>query len=106
MSAGATIGDYEDAHTLRAFAEAVDVVTFEFENVSAMGLDLLASLRPVRPAPAVLRISQDRMRGEGLPQRRRRADRALGAGGQPRRAGGGGAPDRPAGGAEDHPVRL
>ncbi len=73
VSAGTTIGDYEDAHTLRAFAEAVDVVTFEFENVSAMGLDLLASLRPVRPAPAVLRISQDRvaeksfLNGAGVP---------------------------------------
>ncbi|HEX4261664.1 MAG TPA: 5-(carboxyamino)imidazole ribonucleotide synthase [Acetobacteraceae bacterium] len=61
VSAGTTIGAYEDAHTLRAFAEAVDVVTFEFENVSATGLDLLASLRPVRPAPSVLRISQDRV---------------------------------------------
>ena len=76
VSAGATIGDYEDAHTLRAFAEAVDVVTFEFENVSAMGLDLLASLRPVRPAPAVLRISQDRiaeksfLNGAGVPTAR------------------------------------
>jgi 5-(carboxyamino)imidazole ribonucleotide synthase len=39
----------------------VDVISFEFENVSAEGLDLLASLRPVRPAPSVLRISQDRI---------------------------------------------
>jgi 5-(carboxyamino)imidazole ribonucleotide synthase len=46
---------------LRAFAEAVDVISFEFENVSAEGLDLLASMRPVRPAPSVLRISQDRV---------------------------------------------
>jgi 5-(carboxyamino)imidazole ribonucleotide synthase len=46
---------------LRRFAAAVDVITFEFENVSAEGLDLLASLRPVRPSPAVLRISQDRV---------------------------------------------
>ena len=42
-------------------AAAVDVISFEFENISAEGLDLLASLRPVRPAPAVLRISQDRI---------------------------------------------
>jgi 5-(carboxyamino)imidazole ribonucleotide synthase len=61
VSAGSTIGDYEDIHTLRAFAEAVDVVTFEFENVSARGLDLLASLRPVRPSTHILRISQDRI---------------------------------------------
>ena len=57
VSAACTLGDYEDPAALRAFAEAVDVITFEFENVSAEGLDLLASLRPVRPSPRVLRIS-------------------------------------------------
>ena len=61
VSAGVTLGDYEDPTALRAFAAKVDVITFEFENVSAEGLDLLASLRPVRPSPAVLRISQDRV---------------------------------------------
>jgi 5-(carboxyamino)imidazole ribonucleotide synthase len=57
----ATISDYADPASLRAFAAAVDVISFEFENVSAEGLDLLASLKPVRPAPTVLRISQDRV---------------------------------------------
>ena len=61
VAAGVTLGDYEDPAALRAFAAAVDVITFEFENVSAEGLDLLASLKPVRPSPAVLRISQDRV---------------------------------------------
>ena len=61
VCAAHTLGDYEDPAALRAFAAAVDVVTFEFENVSAEGLDLLASLRPVHPSPAVLRISQDRI---------------------------------------------
>jgi 5-(carboxyamino)imidazole ribonucleotide synthase len=56
-----TLSDYSDPASLRAFAAAVDVISFEFENVSAEGLDLLASLRPVRPAPSVLRISQDRI---------------------------------------------
>ena len=56
-----TLGAHDDPATLRAFAERVDVVTFEFENVSAGGLDLLASLRPVRPSGAILRISQDRL---------------------------------------------
>jgi 5-(carboxyamino)imidazole ribonucleotide synthase len=58
---GVTISDYADPVSLRAFAAAVDVISFEFENVSAEGLDLLAALKPVRPAPAVLRISQDRI---------------------------------------------
>ena len=61
VSHAVTISDYRDPVSLRAFAEAVDVISFEFENISAEGLDLLASLRPVPPAPPVLRISQDRI---------------------------------------------
>jgi 5-(carboxyamino)imidazole ribonucleotide synthase len=61
VSHAVTISDYRDPVSLRTFAEAVDVISFEFENVSAEGLDLLASMRPVRPAPSVLRISQDRI---------------------------------------------
>jgi 5-(carboxyamino)imidazole ribonucleotide synthase len=61
VSNAVTISDYTDPVSLRAFAAAVDVISFEFENVSAEGLDLLASLKPVRPAPSVLRISQDRI---------------------------------------------
>ena len=51
VSAGVTISDYADPVSLRAFAAAVDVISFEFENVSAEGLELLASLKPVRPSP-------------------------------------------------------
>ena len=58
---GVTISDYNDPVSLREFAAAVDVISFEFENVSAEGLDLLASLTPVRPSAAILRISQDRI---------------------------------------------
>jgi 5-(carboxyamino)imidazole ribonucleotide synthase len=61
VSHGVTISDYADPVSLRQFAAAVDVISFEFENVSAEGLDLLASLKPVRPAPSILRISQDRV---------------------------------------------
>jgi 5-(carboxyamino)imidazole ribonucleotide synthase len=60
VAAAATIGPYDDPETLCGFADAVDVVTFEFENVSARGLDLLAARKPVRPSPAILRVSQDR----------------------------------------------
>ena len=61
VSAEATVAAYDDADALKKFAAGVDVVTFEFENVSAAGLDLLDGLVPVRPSPAVLRISQDRL---------------------------------------------
>jgi 5-(carboxyamino)imidazole ribonucleotide synthase len=66
VSARTFEGDYEDPALLRAFAESVDVITFEFENVSAEGLDLLESIRPVRPSPSVLRISQDRCVEKGF----------------------------------------
>src|SRR4051794_7427557 len=61
VSSAVTISDYSEPGSLRAFANAVDVISFEFENVSAEGLDLLAAMKPVRPAPSVLRISQDRV---------------------------------------------
>ena len=61
VAAGATHGDFEDRDVLRTFAAAVDVITFEFENISAEGLDLLASLKPVRPSPVILRTTQDRI---------------------------------------------
>jgi 5-(carboxyamino)imidazole ribonucleotide synthase len=73
VSAAATISDYSEPNGLRAFAAAVDVISFEFENVDAAGLDLLASLKPVRPSPAILRASQDRvleksfLNGAGVP---------------------------------------
>ncbi len=73
VAAAVTLGEYEDPSALADFASRVDVVTFEFENVSAGGLDLLAALKPVRPAPAVLRVSQDRiaeksfLNGAGVP---------------------------------------
>ena len=58
----ATTATYEDRAALERFAAAVDVVTFEFENVPAEAADHLARLKPVRPSPAVLKISQDRLR--------------------------------------------
>jgi len=61
VSARVTLAAYEDHRALRAFAATVDVITFEFENISAEGLDLLEHLKPVRPSPAILRISQFRI---------------------------------------------
>jgi 5-(carboxyamino)imidazole ribonucleotide synthase len=61
IAAAHSIADYEDETALARFAEQVDVITFEFENISAESLAVLASRRPVRPGPEVLRISQDRL---------------------------------------------
>ncbi|MDE3238432.1 MAG: 5-(carboxyamino)imidazole ribonucleotide synthase [Paracoccaceae bacterium] len=52
---------YEDAAALRAFAEAVDVVTYEFENVPTAALDLIEQLKPIRPNRRALAVSQDRI---------------------------------------------
>lgn len=60
VSSGITLGAYDDLAVLEQFARAVDVVTFEFENISADGLDCLAQHCPVRPSGAILRTSQDR----------------------------------------------
>ena len=61
VAATHSIAAYEDEAALARFAEQVDVVTFEFENISAEALAVLAAHRPVRPGPSVLRISQDRI---------------------------------------------
>lgn len=52
---------YEDEAALRAFAGGVDVITYEFENVPTSALDLLESLKPIRPNRRALAISQDRI---------------------------------------------
>jgi 5-(carboxyamino)imidazole ribonucleotide synthase len=54
--------DYEDLDQVRAFASEVDVVTFEFENVSAAATAAAASEVPVRPSGAVLHTTQHRLR--------------------------------------------
>ncbi len=56
-----TTAGYDDHEALRAFAEAVDVITYEFENIPTEALDLLETLRPIHPNRDALRISQDRL---------------------------------------------
>ena len=62
VSAGATVAPYEDDAALARFAAAVDVATFEFENIPAEAVRRVAALKPVMPRPEVLEISQDRLR--------------------------------------------
>lgn len=56
-----TTAPYEDLSSLRAFAESVDVITYEFENVPTASLDALEAIRPIRPNRKALAISQDRI---------------------------------------------
>jgi len=58
--------DYDDLDAIRAFARGVDVITFEFENVSTDAADAAAELVPVRPSGSALHITQQRAREKGF----------------------------------------
>jgi 5-(carboxyamino)imidazole ribonucleotide synthase len=56
-----TRADYDDEQALARFAESVDVVTYEFENIPAETAAFLAPLVPVLPDPRILATTQDRI---------------------------------------------
>lgn len=61
VAATVTRGGWDDRAALTAFAAAVDVVTYEFENVPAETVDILEPLVPVRPGRKALAVAQDRV---------------------------------------------
>ncbi len=56
------VGDYDDVDALRRFADGVDAVTFEFENVPSASVAAIAERAIVRPAGSVLHTTQHRGR--------------------------------------------
>jgi 5-(carboxyamino)imidazole ribonucleotide synthase len=58
VAAEFTRAAYSDLDALRRFADSVDVATYEFENVPAASLEVIAS--KLRPGVASLKIGQDR----------------------------------------------
>jgi 5-(carboxyamino)imidazole ribonucleotide synthase len=56
-----TIASYEDDAALRRFAQSVDVITYEFENIPTSALDILEQIRPIHPGRRALATSQDRL---------------------------------------------
>ncbi|MEL6700671.1 MAG: 5-(carboxyamino)imidazole ribonucleotide synthase [Pseudomonadota bacterium] len=52
---------YEEAEALRAFGEACDVLTYEFENIPTEALDILETVVPIHPGRQALATSQDRL---------------------------------------------
>jgi 5-(carboxyamino)imidazole ribonucleotide synthase len=60
-AAARTIAAFDDEAALARFAEAVDVVTFEWENVPTATLEFLAERLPVRPGARALALTQDRL---------------------------------------------
>jgi 5-(carboxyamino)imidazole ribonucleotide synthase len=61
VSAEFTCADYTDLEALATFANSVDVVTFEFENIPHESVQLLTEHVLVRPNWGCLQISQDRL---------------------------------------------
>ena len=57
----ATCAEYADVEALELFANDVDVITYEFENVPAATAMVLAARRPVLPAQRILETTQDRL---------------------------------------------
>lgn len=62
VSRRTTRSEYSVKQELEAFAEAVHVITFEFENIPSESLKLLALHKPVHPSPEILMMSQNRLR--------------------------------------------
>lgn len=57
----ATLSSYGDKAALEAFARAVDVVSFEFENIPHDTVAFLAEHATVRPGAKALAVCQDRL---------------------------------------------
>lgn len=60
------VSAFDDLAALHRFSDSCDVITFDFENVSAPALAELAALRPVRPNPLSLATAQDRAAEKAL----------------------------------------
>ena len=61
VAAARTRAAYTDAAALAEFARAVDVITFEFENIPSETLALLAREKPAFPDVGALAATQDRL---------------------------------------------
>ena len=62
VAAREIVAAYDDLDAVRAFARAVQAVTFEFENVPAATAAAAAEYAPVRPSGSVLHTTQHRLR--------------------------------------------
>lgn len=57
-----TCASYDDLYEVRTFAQSVDVVTFEFENVPSECVDAAAEFIDVFPKGEILHTTQNRLR--------------------------------------------
>lgn len=56
-----TTASYENTEALTAFANSVDLVTYEFENIPTSALDIIEAITPIHPNRRALGTSQDRL---------------------------------------------
>lgn len=61
VAARTFVGPWDNHETLRAFAETVDVISYEFENIPLETVMLLKELKPVYPDEKLLAVSQHRV---------------------------------------------
>src|ERR1700732_4833990 len=61
VASARTIAPYDDELALTAFARAVDLVSYEFENIPSRAAAILADSSVVRPGPETLAVCQDRL---------------------------------------------
>ena len=53
---------YDDESALTEFAEGVDIITLEFENIPSQVIDRLSAIKPVMPGSRALHVCQHRQR--------------------------------------------
>ncbi len=56
------IADYNDKAALKKFADAIDIASFEFENIPVSAVEFVAKSKPVYPGAEVLKITQNRLK--------------------------------------------
>lgn len=61
VSAKTICADYNDENALKKFADSVDIITYEFENIPVETVRFLNTIKPVFPDEKLLEVSQDRI---------------------------------------------
>lgn len=62
------VGGFLEEEALARFAEGLDLVTYEFENVPVEAVRFLAGRLPIYPPPQALAVAQDRLREKAFMQ--------------------------------------
>lgn len=62
VAARTFIGEFTDKKKLKDFADSVDVVSYEFENIPVETVQYIQTLKPVYPDDRLLEIAQDRVK--------------------------------------------